>query len=66
MILPSTVVLKNIDAKSIHQQINQLEAMQREMVPDDSTEAGTVRKTLQLLHSIEEELRRQARAAHTH
>lgn len=64
--LPYTVVLKNIDAKSIHQQITQLEAMQRDMVPDDSTEAGMVRKTLQLLHSIEEEVRRQARAAHSH
>jgi hypothetical protein len=64
--LPNTVVLKNIDAKSIHQQITQLEAMQRDMVPDDSLEAGTVRRTLRLLHDIEEELRRQARAAHTH
>ena len=36
------------------------------MMPDDSVEAGAVRKTLQLLHDIEEELRRQARAAHTH
>lgn len=64
--LPNTVVLKNIDAKSIHQQITQLESIQREMMPDDSAEAGAVRKTLQLLHDIEEELRRQARAAHTH
>lgn len=64
--LPNTVVLKNVDAKSIHQQIMQLEYMQRDMVPDDSVEAGTVRKTLKLLHDIEEELRRQARAMHSH
>ncbi len=64
--LPNTVVLKNVDPKSIHQQIMQLEMMQREMAPDDSMEAGTVRKTLTLLHEIEEELRRQARALHPH
>lgn len=64
--LPNSVVLKNVDAKSIHQQIMQLEVMQRDMVPDDSVEAGTVRKTLKLLHEIEEELRRQARVMHPH
>lgn len=64
--LPNTVVLKNIDPKSLHQQILMLEAMQREMGPEDSREASTVSQTVKLLHMIEEELRRQARAQHSH
>jgi hypothetical protein len=64
--LPNTVVLKNVDPKSLHRQILQLEAMYRDMAPDDSMEANTVQQTVKLLHMIEEELRRQARAMHTH
>lgn len=64
--LANTVVLKNIDPKSLHQQILQLEALQRDMSPDDSFEANTVKQTVKLLHMIEEELRRQARAMHPH
>lgn len=60
--LANTVVLKNIDPKHLHQQILQLEAMQRDLAPEDSREADTVKQTLKLLHMIEEELRRQARA----
>ncbi|MDF2446896.1 MAG: hypothetical protein K0S46_2132 [Moraxellaceae bacterium] len=64
--LPNTVVLRNIDPKSLHRQILQLEALQRELSPDDSREASTVGQTVKLLHLIEEELRRQARALHPH
>lgn len=64
--LSHTVVLKNIDPKTLHQQILQLEAMQRDMDADDSAQADSVRQTVRLLHMIEEELRRQARAMHAH
>jgi phage-related protein len=64
--LANTVVLKNLDPKSLHQQIVQLEAIQREMAPDDSNEANTVKQTVKLLHMIEDELRRQARIMHPH
>lgn len=64
--LSHTIVLKNIDPKSLHQQILQLEAMQRDMAADDSAKADSVRQTVRLLHVIEEELRRQARAMHAH
>ncbi len=61
-----TVVLKNLDPKSLHRQIMQLEALQQELMPGDSEEAGTVQQTLKLLHSIEDEVRRQAHVAHQH
>lgn len=64
--LAHTVVLKNIDPKNLHQQILQLEAMQRDLAPDDSAQANSMRQTVKLLHMIEEELRRQARAQHSH
>lgn len=64
--LPNTIVLKNIDAKSLHQQILQLEALQRDMALDERHEAATLEQTVSLLHVIEEELRRQARALHHH
>lgn len=64
--LSHTVVLKNIDPKSLHQQILQLEAMERELAADDTVQANSVRQTVKLLHMIEEELRRQARAMHAH
>ncbi|HET8729698.1 MAG TPA: hypothetical protein VFM34_01120 [Moraxellaceae bacterium] len=64
--LSHTIVLKNIDPKSLHQQILQLEAMQRDMAADASAQADSVRQTVKLLHVIEEELRRQARAMHAH
>jgi hypothetical protein len=66
IMLANTIVLKNLDPVSLHHQILQLEAMQREMAPDDSIEADTVKQTVKLLHTIEEELRRQARAMHQH
>ena len=64
--LSHTIVLKNIDPKSLHQQILQLEAMQRDMAADGTAQADSVRQTVKLLHVIEEELRRQARAMHAH
>lgn len=64
--LPNTVVLRNIDPKSLHRQILELEALHRELAPDDSLQANTVGQTVKLLHLIEEELRRQARAQHAH
>jgi len=64
--LPHTVTLKNIDAKSLHQQIAQLEALHDEMVPDDSMEANTLKDTVKLLHEIEESLRAQGRMMHHH
>lgn len=64
--LSHTVVLKNIDPKNLHQQIVQLEAMERDLATDDSVQANSVRQTVKLLHMIEEELRRQARALHQH
>ena len=64
--LPNTVVLKNLDPKSLHKQILQLEAMQRDLSSEDRAEADTVEQTVKLLHMIEEELRRQARALHRH
>ncbi|MCD6060606.1 MAG: hypothetical protein K0R03_1513 [Moraxellaceae bacterium] len=64
--LPNTVVLKNLDPKSLHKQILQLEAMQRDLSSEDRAEADTVEQTVKLLHMIEEELRRQARAQHRH
>ena len=62
--LPNTVVLKNLDPKNLHQRILQLEAMQREQLDDHN--ADTLRQTVKLLHMIEDELRRQARAQHRH
>lgn len=64
--LPYTVVLKNVDPKSLHRQIQQLESLQREMAAGGSPRADTMELTVSLLHEIEEELRRQARASHTH
>lgn len=64
--LSHTVVLKNLDPKNLHQQILQLEAMERDLAADDSVQANSVRQTVKLLHMIEEELRRQARALHAH
>lgn len=64
--LSNTVVLKNIDPKSLHRQILQLEALQRDLRADDGAEASTVGQTVRLLHIIEEELRRQARAQRSH
>ncbi len=62
----NAIVLKNIDPKGLHQQIQTLEAMQADIAPDDSIEAQSMRKTVKLLHQIEEELRRQARVQHSH
>jgi hypothetical protein len=64
--LANTIVLKNLDPKSLHKQIIQLESIQREMAADDSAEADTVKKTVTLLHMIEDELRKQARILHPH
>lgn len=62
--LATTIVLKNIDPVSLHHQILYLESVQQEIMPPDSMEAHAVRDTVKLLHEIEEELRRQARAQH--
>lgn len=64
--LANTIVLKNIDPKSLHRQILQLESLHRELEEDDSHEADTIGQTVKLLHTIEEELRRQARIMHPH
>lgn len=66
MQLPHTITLHNLDAKSIHQQIQNLEEVHKNMAPDDSFEAVTLTSTLRLLHQIEEELRREGRSMHTH
>lgn len=64
--LPYTIVLRNLDPRSLHRQIVQLEAMQRDLDDEYSVHADSVRQTVQLLHMIEEEVRRQARALHPH
>jgi|GEM_PF-3193473 len=64
--LANTIVLKNLDPKSLHQQIIQLESMQRDMATDDTVEADAINKTVKLLHLIEDELRKQARLMHQH
>lgn len=64
--IANTVVLKNIDPKSLHQQIAQLESMQRDLASDNNREAGTITETVKLLHMIEEELRKNARSLHQH
>lgn len=66
MLLPHTVTLHNLDAKALHQQILQLEALHADMMPDDSAEAKAVQDTVKLLHEIEESLREQGRAMHHH
>lgn len=60
------IVLNNIDPKSLHQRIVQLESVQDKLLPDDSMEAVTVSNTVRFLHDIEEEVRKQARAQHPH
>ncbi len=62
--LPHTVTLTHLDAKAIHQQIEQLQKMHDELMPDDSIEAQTLKDTLKLMHVIEEGLRTQARSMH--
>lgn len=64
MLLPHTVTLKNLDAKSLHHQIVQLEALCAELAPDDIMEAQALNDTVKLLHEIEESLREQARMMH--
>lgn len=64
--LANTIILKNLDPKSLHKQIIQLESIQREMIAEDNADAETVKKTVALLHTIEEELRKQARMLHPH
>ncbi len=64
--LPHTVTLTHLDAKAIHQQIEQLQRMHDQLMPDDSIEAQTINDTLKVMHAIEEGLRAQARAEHTH
>ena len=60
----STVTLTNVDPRNIHHQINQLEALHRELEQHDPSEADMMRETLKLLHQIEETLRHDARVAH--
>lgn len=66
MLLPHTVTLNNLDAKNLHRQIIQLEAMCADLDADDSAEASTLKDTVRLLHEIEESLREQGRAMHHH
>ena len=66
VMIATTIVLKDLDPVSLHHQITQLEAILRDMTPAESQAADTVKQTVKLLHSIEEELRRQARAMHPH
>ena len=58
--------VSRVDAKEIHQQILQLQAMQHDMLDRDSVAANTVASTLKLLHRLEDELRHQARVDHHH
>ncbi len=61
-----TLDVSRVDAKEIHQQILQLEAMQHDMLDGDSVAANTVANTLKLFHRLENELRHQARVNHKH
>lgn len=60
------VTLKNLDAKSLHRQITQLEALQADMLMAESEEAEALKDTVRLLHEIEESLREQGRLQHHH
>lgn len=60
------IALNNLDPKSLHQQIVQLESVQGKLLPDDSIEAVTVSNAVKFLHRIEDEVRKQARAQHPH
>lgn len=60
------VTLKNLDAKNLHRQITQLEALQADMLMADSDEAEALKDTVRLLHEIEESLREQGRLQHHH
>ena len=59
-----SITLTNVDPRTIHQQILQLEHIHRDLLAADSTEANTIASTLALLHQIEEEVR--ARVEHHH
>jgi hypothetical protein len=59
-------MLTDVDPKTIHQQIMQLEHIHHDMLPDNSVEANTLAATLKLLHQIEEEIRHKARVEHHH
>ncbi|NNM51116.1 MAG: hypothetical protein HKM02_02675 [Pseudomonadales bacterium] len=64
--LPHTVTLTNLDAKAIHQQLEQLQQMHDRLMPDDSIEAQTLNSTLKIMHALEEGLRASARQEHLH
>lgn len=61
-----SITLTNVDPRTIHQQILQLEHIHRDLLAADSTEANTIASTLKLLHQIEEEVRHKARVEHHH
>lgn len=61
----TTVTLHNVDPRTLHHQILQLELLHRSMSPG-SLDAQTIQATLLLMHEIEETLRNQARAEHHH
>ncbi len=63
----TSVMVSNLDPKTIHWQIMQLEEMQQHLQPDDSVEtACALADTLTLLHNIEEEIRHKAREERHH
>ncbi len=64
--LPHTVTLTNLDAKAIHQQLEQLQQMHDRLLPDDSIEAQTLNATLKIMHALEDGLRASVRHEHVH
>ena len=60
----TTITLRDVDPRTIHRQITQLEEMQLHMLNDAGADAEAMRETLRLLHQIEETIRHDAREAH--
>ncbi|MFZ5699196.1 MAG: hypothetical protein ACOY9J_10870 [Pseudomonadota bacterium] len=58
------VTLHNLDGHAVHAQLEQLKAMLREMMPDDSVEANSLRDSIKLLAEIERQLQKQGVAIH--
>ncbi|RZU38262.1 hypothetical protein EV700_2841 [Fluviicoccus keumensis] len=60
----TTITLRDVDPRTIHRQITQLEAMQQQMSKDAGADTEAMKETLRLLHQIEETIRHDAREAH--
>ena len=60
----TTITLRDVDPRTIHRQITQLETLHKAMLADDSADAEAMKETLRLLHQIEETIRHDAREAH--